>query len=72
METNQNKVASEVQDRAREWVNENHPEAEGAEYDALFNDAVNDLLAIDAHNDSLDAGWQNHLTASEHTLIFGK
>jgi hypothetical protein len=23
-------------------------------------------------NGSLDAGWQNHLTASEHTLIFGK
>lgn len=41
-------------DRAHEWVSENHPEAEGADYEAHLAAALADILAIDAAADRAD------------------
>jgi hypothetical protein len=47
-----NMVAQDVWDRAREWVNENHPEVDGAEWDRLVGEVATDILAIDELADS--------------------
>ena len=47
-------LSQDVQDRAREWVNEHYPNAEGAEWDGYFDEACRELVSIDAHNDRID------------------
>ena len=42
----------EVEDRAVEWVNVNHPDLEGAAFDAKVREARADLEEIDAWRDS--------------------
>ncbi len=37
----------DIFDRAREWVDKNHPDAKGQEWDLLFAQAVEDMLAPD-------------------------
>lgn len=42
---------NEVLDRAREWVNENYPDADEDEWEALVADAAEEIAAIDDAND---------------------
>jgi hypothetical protein len=43
----------ELLDRAREWVNENYPDLQGEAYTSKLQEAIDDLAAIDCHNDEL-------------------
>lgn len=45
-----------VHDRAREWVNEHYPEADGAEWDRLVGEAAAEIAALDEQADAAEAG----------------
>ncbi len=44
----------EIIDRARDWVNVNHPDLEGDEHDAKVRETVSDLADIDATADAAE------------------
>lgn len=41
-------------DRAREWVNENHPDLVGEAYEECLARTMDDLAAIDSYNDNAE------------------
>jgi len=45
----------EQEDRAREWVNENHPRAGDAEWVGFYHEALADIMAIDERADKEDS-----------------
>lgn len=45
-----------VLDRAREWVNEHYPDADGAEWERLVEEASKEIAALDEAADAAEVG----------------